>query len=270
METPNSHAPARARRTPRNDGVESRDHLLRTALRLFAEKGFADTSVREIARAASSNVAAISYYFGDKAGLYRAAFHEPMCTTDVDPHALYGNDLLTLREALEGIISCLTAPLKQGELAYLSLRLRHREMLEPTGILTEDTDMFKATLEVLTSILQRHLGLDAADDDLRRLTFSIFAVSVQQLSYRDLLKQIYPEMLDAPTDYRSQLLRSVDYAQALIEGEYKRRSRADHEEYRAACEEFDRLWNESPAPSHDRMSELLTVIEKFEPGTRRA
>ena len=50
---------------------------------LFAEKGFAKTSTREIAQAAQVNVASISYYFGDKAGLYRAVWIDPRCSPDV-------------------------------------------------------------------------------------------------------------------------------------------------------------------------------------------
>jgi AcrR family transcriptional regulator len=66
------------RRAPRSDGAEARHRLLHTALRLFAQKGFAKTSTREIAREAEVNISAISYYFGDKEGLYAATFNEPM------------------------------------------------------------------------------------------------------------------------------------------------------------------------------------------------
>ena len=51
----------------RSDGQEARTRLLDAALVLFADKGFAKTSTREIAQAAQVNVASISYYFGDKA-----------------------------------------------------------------------------------------------------------------------------------------------------------------------------------------------------------
>ena len=50
---------------------ETRDRLLRTAARLFAERGFRKVTVREICRAARANVAAVNYHFGDKLGLYR-------------------------------------------------------------------------------------------------------------------------------------------------------------------------------------------------------
>lgn len=62
----------------RTDSVVARERLLHSGLRLFAQQGFTKTSTRELAEAAGVNVASISYYFGDKAGLYRAVFMEPL------------------------------------------------------------------------------------------------------------------------------------------------------------------------------------------------
>ena len=61
-------SPDTSAKAMRSDGVEARNRLLDAALALFAEKGFAKTSTREIAQAAQTNIASISYYFGDKAG----------------------------------------------------------------------------------------------------------------------------------------------------------------------------------------------------------
>jgi AcrR family transcriptional regulator len=68
----------------RSDGVEARNRLLDASMRLFAEQGFAKTSTRDIAEAAQVNISAISYYFGDKAGLYRAVFIDPRTNPDMD------------------------------------------------------------------------------------------------------------------------------------------------------------------------------------------
>lgn len=53
----------------RADGQERRERILRAAIELFARQGFEQTTTRQIAEAAKSNVAAIKYYFGDKQGL---------------------------------------------------------------------------------------------------------------------------------------------------------------------------------------------------------
>ena len=52
--------------------LATRDRLLGTAARLFADNGFATVSVRDICRDAGANVAAVNYHFGGKQGLYTA------------------------------------------------------------------------------------------------------------------------------------------------------------------------------------------------------
>src|SRR3954469_16883355 len=48
--------------------------IMEAAERLFADHGFAGTSVRDIAEAAAVNLAMISYYFGSKEKLMEAMF----------------------------------------------------------------------------------------------------------------------------------------------------------------------------------------------------
>lgn len=54
---------------------DTRSAIITAAMRGFAENGFAATGIREIAAAAGTNVASISYHFGGKEGL-RAACAE--------------------------------------------------------------------------------------------------------------------------------------------------------------------------------------------------
>ena len=53
-----------------------RGKILAAARELFAEKGYRDTTVREIARKAGANGAAVNYYFRSKDALYEAVFDE--------------------------------------------------------------------------------------------------------------------------------------------------------------------------------------------------
>lgn len=203
-------------RKTRSDGIEARQVLLRTALRLFSEKGFAKTSTRAIAQAAGANIAAISYYFGDKAGLYRAVFTEPMGTPK-DDIALYAQPGFTLRQSLQGLINSLVAPMKQGELVQQCTRLHFREMLEPTGIWAEEIDTaIKPAHHALVGVLRRHLGVAQADDGLHRLAFSIVGLALQLFINRDIVQAIRPRLLatgQAVDDWADQLVR---YAEAMV------------------------------------------------------
>jgi AcrR family transcriptional regulator len=53
-------------------GEIARARLLEAAVRVFGEKGLKGATVREIAREAGQNIGAITYYFGNKQGLYAA------------------------------------------------------------------------------------------------------------------------------------------------------------------------------------------------------
>ncbi|VBB07578.1 Hypothetical protein LUCI_2843 [Lucifera butyrica] len=55
---------------------DTRSKLIEIATQLFATKGFAAVSVRELTVTAQINVAAISYYFNGKEGLYQAVLTE--------------------------------------------------------------------------------------------------------------------------------------------------------------------------------------------------
>jgi AcrR family transcriptional regulator len=56
------------------DFTEKQIQIIETAEKLFAERGFDGTSVRDIADEAGINVAMISYYFGSKEKLMEALF----------------------------------------------------------------------------------------------------------------------------------------------------------------------------------------------------
>ena len=57
-------------------GPLTRKQILDASLRLFSEKGFARTSVRDIARGAGITDAAIYYHFSSKRDLFEALFEE--------------------------------------------------------------------------------------------------------------------------------------------------------------------------------------------------
>lgn len=221
--TPTAPQPSTGR-APRADGVEARARLLHTALRLFAEKGFANTSTRELATAAGVNIASISYYFGDKAGLYRAAYTEPMGSCGdvirVDPAQT------SLEPALREMLTQFIAPLKQGDLVQLCMRLHFREMLEPTGLWAEEIDNgIRPAHDSLVQALCLHLQLTQADDDIHRLAFSIVGLAIHMFVGRDIMQLLRPQLQADDAAIDTYMERLVGYALAMVASEQTRRAK---------------------------------------------
>jgi AcrR family transcriptional regulator len=61
----------------------TRDRILKTAVRLFAERGYEATGIRTLAAKAHVNQAAINYHFKSKDGLYREVLRGALTRTRV-------------------------------------------------------------------------------------------------------------------------------------------------------------------------------------------
>ena len=210
-------------RGTRHDGEASRARLLHSGLHLFARQGFAKTSTRELAEAAGVNIAAISYYFGDKAGLYRAVFFEPMGSPH-DDIARYNGAELSLVEALAGFYAGFLEPLKQGDTARLCMKLHFREMLEPTGLWEEEiAHGIKPMHDALLDVLCRHFGVAQADDEMQRLAVCIAGLGVHMHVGHDVINQLAPQLNTGAKAHDRWSERLVMYALAMIEAERQRR-----------------------------------------------
>lgn len=210
----------------RSDGAEARNRLLDAAMRLFAEQGFAKTSTRDIAEAAQVNISSISYYFGDKAGLYRAVFIDPRSNPDIDPR-LFDDPVAPLPEVLKGFLGAMVEPLKVGDLMQCCAKLHFREMLEPTGVWLEEIDhVIKPAHAGLVRLLCRHLGIaeSDADDDMHRLAFSITGLAVNLMVSGDPMKALRPSLLTTPEAIDIYIERMVQFAMAMLQAERERRA----------------------------------------------
>ena len=87
---------AAARGPGRPGGGESRARIVETAGQLFADRGFDGVSVRQLAKRAGVNAAAINYHFGGKEGLYHAVMRKLI--DDTEP--MFGPMILRLREGV--------------------------------------------------------------------------------------------------------------------------------------------------------------------------
>ena len=141
---------------------ETESRLLEAAGQIFAERGFAAATVREICERAGANVAAVNYHFGDKLGLYQAVFrHAAACGLRAeDPGELSGPGELRLRTWVTSFLADLVAKDEAGWPG----KLMARELADPSEVLAEYIEQaarpkFARLLEILALIAP---GLNAA------------------------------------------------------------------------------------------------------------
>ena len=210
-------------RASRTDGQEARDRLFACALQLFAEKGFAKTSTRELAQVAQVNISAISYYFGDKAQLYRSVFNDSRCNPNIDP-AFFDDPELSLEDGIAGMMRVFGDSMKQGELAQNCLKLHIREMLEPTGLWTEEIEtQIKPAHQSFVRFLARHISDKRIDDDLHRLAFAISGLALTMMVNGDVILAVRPSLISKSKAIDDYVERLSEYALAMCEREAKRR-----------------------------------------------
>ena len=211
-----------APRKLRTDGAQARERTLSAALKLFVAKGYHITSVRDIAAEAGVNSAAIRYYFGDKAGLYRAALYEPVqphLDNDSEPFDAPG---IAIEEALRRFTLKRLLPLSGGDDILLSVRLRMRETFEPTGLL--DDERFKVEQEQrLLAVLARALALPQPDQELVALGIAIRALTTHLYLGREHICKTSPALLSTPEAIDGWALRLTSYACAMVTAERARR-----------------------------------------------
>jgi len=119
-------------RASRADGEATRARLLESAGRLFAARGFAETTGKEIAADAAADLASINYHFGSRAGLYMAVLAEAhrRFVSLSDLSALAGGDLPPAAQ-LEVLIAGLVERAANREGWHA--RVLARELLSPSS-----------------------------------------------------------------------------------------------------------------------------------------
>ncbi len=207
-------------------GHKTRERLLVVACEVFASKGFQSATTREICDAAQSNMAAIHYHFGDKAGLYRAVLLLPMqgflaMTQGFDQiiggfevkiHALYSSLLEALRS--------------RDPMFAQHMKLHFREMLEPTGAAEELLEVaFIPFFHRFAKLLSQELGKAHVDDDCYRLVFAMFGMAMDFYTSQQVSCKAAPNMADTPEKVSILIDRLSGYATGMLQFERERLAR---------------------------------------------
>jgi len=191
---------AASARTPRADGAETRQQLLEIAGRVFAEKGYARTTSREICAAAGTNVAAVNYHFGGKDGLYEAVLIEAhgqfLRLDELDHIARSGATPETQVRALVALLVARTS----ADVLPWGLRVLIHEMLAPTGAATPwpalMRDAVLPKMRAMRVLLARLLGVPAEHPLVQRAQVCVVTPCLMMIiAPRAVLRQGLPALL---------------------------------------------------------------------------
>ena len=143
--------------------IDTKEQIINVAERLFAEKGFAGTSLRNVIREAGVNIAAVHYHFGSKEELFIAVVRrvaQQIVTSQVEELSKYEN--LEEPPSLENILEAFYGPplriiTQMGEAGVVRAQFMGRCRAEPFPIQQLSDKEFHESQRRFLDILQRAL-----------------------------------------------------------------------------------------------------------------
>lgn len=204
----------------------TRQRLLLVALKLFGERGYANTSTRAIAQAARVNIASISYYFDSKEGLYCAALDQLVLAAQPAMPAA-GAPGESIDAVLRALFSSLIAPLRKGRSAGLAVRLCLHELIAPPPMCRDRiAPLIRDRHAALVRVLGSHLGDAHAHGDahasVSRLALTVLGMAMQPVMLHDIIDGIHPGLLQSEAALENWIARMVEASMAMIAAEERR------------------------------------------------
>ena len=204
-----SAAPAR---TPRPGGQATRQHLLDTAGQLFAERGFAEGTTKEIALRAGTPMASINYHFGSREGLYEAVLveaHRQIVNLDEllavaqAPDTTPQDKLRMVLTRVIGMSATRDAPWGFGVMV--------REVLSPSAMLPSLVEKaVRPKAAVMRGLIGQVLGLPDSHPAVQRaVAFVVLPAIVLMVAPREGPEKLLPALVQDPQGLQQDLLRYV-------------------------------------------------------------
>ncbi len=168
--------------------AKTKETILRTAERLFAEKGFETTTLRDITTEAKVNIALVNYHFGSKAKLLRTVLHDiivPVKERQMERLAVLESG--TLAPTLEQLLDAFLVPIMDllqypDERGSIVAHLFARAMVDSTKEIQEMIiGWVESTEKCYIEALKQALPLLSEDEIWWRFT-SMFGVFIVQQS----------------------------------------------------------------------------------------
>ncbi|MBV7529549.1 transcriptional regulator, TetR family [Chitinophaga jiangningensis] len=194
--------------------------ILLVAERLFADKGFHGTSVRDIAQEADVNIAMISYYFGSKDKLLEAVFRYRMTATKAFIQDLVDNDTMGPLEKIYSLIDRYVNKMlnEQNFQCIMNREQMNREQSPVKDLIWELKREMMGLMEPIVTRAQEE-GTFYKDVDVVLLMSSLFGTIHQVVPAKSYIRSS-PEFADMPDD------EFVEYLKVRVSAHLKKMFKA--------------------------------------------
>jgi AcrR family transcriptional regulator len=141
--------------------IDTKEQIISVAKRLFAERGFAGTTLRNVIGEADVNLAAVHYHFGSKEELFRAVvqrFARPIVEQELVmlKQLQAGGRVPTVEEILTVVLKpCLEFVAQDKEFLLVHTQFMGRCWAEPEPLKSIVEGEFAALIEAFLDVLQR-------------------------------------------------------------------------------------------------------------------
>jgi TetR/AcrR family transcriptional regulator, regulator of cefoperazone and chloramphenicol sensitivity len=174
---------------------KTRIRILEAAAAIFAEHGFAATTIRMICGSAQVNLAAVNYHFGNKEGLYREVLrHARKCAYQRYPLTYGLTDDAAPEHRLFAFIHSFLLRTSGDERNLGFGTLVMRELVEPTDALDMLIDEgIRSMFGQLVEIVRVLMGEDADEDLVLACSRSIISQCLFYLFSRPVISRMASE-----------------------------------------------------------------------------
>jgi TetR/AcrR family transcriptional regulator, regulator of cefoperazone and chloramphenicol sensitivity len=196
---------------------ETRDRLLHASEQLFAVRGFRDVTVRDIARAARANVAAVNYHFGDKLGLYREVLQVAIdAIRETNEAARRAGEGCPPAEKLRRYLSVFLRRVLNPEYETVH-RLIQREIDHPTPAMDALVEQAaRPRLEFLSGVVAELMECEPDDPRVLRCVGSILAQTIIWVRRNPIAERLGFVFKPTPENIESAARHITDFSVAGI------------------------------------------------------
>ena len=195
---------------PNPPALKTRERLLVAACRIFAEKGYQNTTIAEICEQAQTNIASVNYHFQDKENLYLQAWRYAF-QLDLKHYPSDGGIAKesSAEQRLGGRIRSLIARIADPESYFFAIV--HKEMVLQTSLLEKimEQEINPERLAMIELIAQL-LGENATQKQIQFCHASIIGQCSHLLQIKNL------KMSDATRSYMMDVKNATLYADHVL------------------------------------------------------